>query len=185
MPPWTAQRPISPLAAHKAVAPCSHSGPQPRQQTPLAVPHPERGPIPGHRRGRGHVGPSPSLTCRRRRLGAENATREPEQHVRTQEFGSAFYPLSALDPPRRWSRAPHHLTSAPGLLCQAHTYIWDRADLAAAPERCHSPSTIDRGYIWDMQATAGKVCCGPVSGGTAAKSQALSRFRFLGTLMLN
>lgn len=34
---------------------------------------PERGPIPGHRRGRRH-GPSPTLTCRRGRLDAENAT---------------------------------------------------------------------------------------------------------------
>lgn len=56
------------------------------------------------------------IPCRHRRLDAENATREPEQHVRSQEFGSAFYLQSALDPPRRrGSRASllPHLTSPP------------------------------------------------------------------------
>lgn len=184
MPPGLRRGPSLPSRSTKQWHPAV-AGPQPRQQTSQVVLRPERGPIPGHRRGRGLVRPSPTLTCRRRKLDAENTTREPEQHVRTPEFGSAFYPLLALDPPRRGSRAPHHLTSAPRRLWQAHTYIWNRADLVAAPRRCHSPSTIDRGYIWDVQVTPGKVCCRPVSGGTAAKSQALSGFWFLGTLMLN
>ena len=172
MPPGATQGPISPLATHKAVAPCGRSGPQPRQQISLVVPCPERGPIPGHRRSRG---PSPTLTCRHRRLDAENATREPEQHVRSQEFGSAFYLQSALDPPRRrGSRAsllPHLTSPPPQDACGKPTPTsWTELTLWLHQDEATPLPQLTGVRIWDLQATAGKICYGPVSGGTSAKN---------------
>lgn len=113
-------------------------------------PAPRKGSNSGHRRSRGLVGPSP--TCSRRRLDAGNPRREAEQHVRTQELGSAFYPLSAVDPPRSGSHPP---PPPPQAACGKPTPT-SGTELTSRLHQDAATPTTDRGYIWDIQVTAGK-----------------------------
>lgn len=169
-----------------AVAPCSCLDPQPTQQASLVVLSPERGSRPRGEARQETLRINSRTDLQTPRLDAKNATLEPAQHVRSQEVGSALYPLSALNLlsqvelppaarlrllPSRLEPYPRHLPSAPGRLWRAHTHTWDRAALAAAPGRNHSsPSPLPQlagVRIRDMQTAAGKICSGPMSGNVA------------------